>query len=133
MSRLAPAIRLRRRALDAIAFRLAAGQAEVQALAGEASELEQRRTAERHLSAVAPLACDAWFAQGARRLGALHDAHAEAQCGLADLREEAVQARARLRLLEDAAAEALRAENRRRLGKAEAALDDRIAAGWSRR
>jgi hypothetical protein len=133
MSRLAPAIRLRRRALDAIALRLAARQAEVHALAGEASTLAQRRTAERHFAAAAPLACDAWFAEGARRLVALHDARGEAERGLAALRQETVQARARLQLLEDAAAEALRAENRRRLAKADAALDDRIAAGWSRR
>jgi hypothetical protein len=133
MNRLAPAIRLRRRALDAIALRLAAGQAEVQALAGEASMLAQKRTVERHFAAGTPLSCDAWFAEGARRLGRLHEARAEAERGLAALREDAVQARARLQLLEEAAAEARRVENRRRLAKADAALDDRIAAGWKRR
>lgn len=133
MSRLAPAIRLRRRQLDSVALALAAKQAAAFALADEAASLEGQRAAERHLASAAPLSCDAWFARGAARLRALAEAKAVAELKLADLRADVVRARARLQLLEDAAAEAARAERRKRLARADAALDDRIAAGWSRR
>jgi hypothetical protein len=133
MSRLAPAIRLRRRQLDALATKLAGQQAAAHALAAEADELERRRSAERHLTAAAPIACDAWFAHGARRLVALGKVRSTAEQKLADLRRATVEARARLQLLEDAAAEARRAEERRRHAKADAALDDRIASTWGQR
>jgi hypothetical protein len=130
---LATAIRLRRRELDALALTLAAEQAAADALSARAGDLARKRTAERFLSAAAPFPCDAWFAEGTRQLSALARARTAADRSLADLRAQAVQARARLQLLEDAAAEKLRAERRRRNAKAEAALDDRIAAAWARR
>lgn len=132
MSSLAPAIRLRRRQLDALALTLAAEQARLVELAGETETLGQRRSAERHLVAVAPVSCDPWFAEDARRLHALGQARAASERRLADLRQETVQARARLQLLEDAAVEAERADRRRQLAKADAALDDRIASAWAR-
>lgn len=132
MSRLAPAIRLLRRQLDALALRLAAEQARLLELASAVDTLARRRTAERHFVATAPVPCDAWFAHGARRLDALAHARAATEEKLACLREEAVQARARLQLLEDAAAEAKRTERRRQLAKADAVLDDRIASAWRR-
>ncbi len=130
MTGLAAAIRLRKRQLDTLAMRLAAKQAAVNALASEREDLIRRRAAERHLAAAAPLPCDPWFTRGAHRLLALAAAEADAEQALSSLRQEAVQARARLQLLEDAAADASRAAERRREAKAEAALDDRIAAAW---
>ncbi|UUR06897.1 hypothetical protein [Sphingomonas glaciei] len=132
MTGLAAAIRLRRRQLDVLAMTLAAEQATLHALANDAQRLERQSVAERHLASVAPLASDAWFTHGARRLTALADARTRSERTLADLREQVVQVRARLQLLDDAAAEARRAADRRREAKAAAALDDRIAAGWSR-
>ncbi|NJC04441.1 hypothetical protein GGQ97_000234 [Sphingomonas kaistensis] len=133
MSGLAAAIRLRRRQLDALAMTLAAEQAAGQALARETRDLERHRAAERQLVSAAPFSCDPWFDHGARRLEAIADARARSDRALADLRDQAVQARARLQLLEDAADAAASALRRRRDAKAAAALDDRIAAGWSRR
>jgi hypothetical protein len=133
MTGLAAAIRLRKRQLDALAMRLAAEQTTVQALRTRSEALTRQRTAERHLAAAAPLSCDPWFAEGARQHSRLAQARASAEHALAALRHEAVQARARLQLLEDAAADAARDADRRRDAKAEAALDDRIAAAWVRR
>lgn len=133
MTGLAAAIRLRRRQLDALAMALSTEQAAAHDLAVQAQELSRQRTAERHLAAAAVLSCDAWFSDGARRLSALARARGEAEQKLADLRSQAVQARARLQLLEDAAAEAQRGVRRRREAKAGAALDDRIAAAWAAR
>ena len=93
----------------------------------------QQRQGERHLTAAAPLSCDAWFATSARELAALAEARSASEQALAVLRNDAVQVRARLQLLEDAAAERTRASRRRVDAKADAALDDRIAAAWGRR
>lgn len=133
MTGLAAAIRLRKRQLDALAMRLAGEQAVVNALLQQRDDLTRARAAERRLAAAVPLPCDPWFANGARRLTALGKGQAAAEQQLDALRQEAVQARARLQLLEDAAAEAARAADRRREAKAAAALDDRIAAAWVRR
>ena len=133
MTGLAAAIRLRKRQLDALAMRLAGEQAAVNALMHQREDLTRARAAERHLAAAVPLPCDPWFMHGARRLIALGKAQAAAEQQLAALRQEAVQTRARLQLLEDAAADAARAADRRREVKAATALDDRIAAAWVRR
>ncbi|GAA4001002.1 hypothetical protein [Sphingomonas humi] len=132
MSRLAPALRLRRRQLDALAVKLAAEQAAIHALAEEAHGLSQRRTVERYFAAAAPAASDAWFSHSARRIAGLTQDRAAAELRLAELRHQAVQARARLQLLEDADLDARRAERSRRLARADAALDDRTAAAWPR-
>lgn len=133
MSGLATAIRLRRRELDRIALKLATEQARGHSLADRADRLVEQRQGERHLTAAAPLSCDAWFAASARELTALAHARAASEQALAVLRNDAVQVRARLQLLEDAAAEKTKARRRRLDAKADAALDDRIAASWARR
>lgn len=133
MSGLATAIRLRRRELDRIALELATEQARGQSFADRAEGLAQQRQCERHLTAAAPLSCDAWFATSARELAALAEARSASEQALAVLRNDAVQVRARLQLLEDAAAEKSRASRRRVYARADAALDDRIAAAWGRR
>lgn len=133
MSGLGSAIRLRRRALDALALRLAGEQAAARLLEAEADELHQRRTAERLQNAAAcPAAADAWFAQASHRLLGLADAKRAADHRLEALRHEAVQTRASLQLLEEAEAELRRADRCRRLAKAQAALDDRTASLWCR-
>lgn len=133
MSGLITAIRLRRRELDRLALALATEQANDHALGEQADRLGERRVSERHLTAIALLSCDAWFAASARELTALAEARAKSRQVLKMLRNEAVQVRARLQLLEDAAAEQAKAKRRRSDAKADAALDDRIAATWHRR
>lgn len=132
MSGLITAIRLRRRELDRLALALANEQAKGYSLAG-ADRLVEQRQGERHLKAAAPFSCDAWFAASALELTALAHARAASEQALAVLRNDAVQVRARLQLLEDAAAEKTKARRRRLDAKADAALDDRIAASWGRR
>lgn len=133
MKSLAPAIRHRRRQLDALAVKLAAEQAEAAALAEQRAGLLVARAAERQQVALVTLAADAWFDQAARRLQGLAAASTAADTRLAELRRETVEARARLQLLEDAASAAAQAARRKAEAKAAAALDDRIAAAWSRR
>nr|WP_314445722.1 hypothetical protein [uncultured Sphingomonas sp.] len=133
MTGLASAIRLRRRQLDTLAATLAAEQAALHALAGQADQLVRQREAERQLAAIVAFPCDPWFAEGKRQLSSLDEAHAAGAARLAQLRAEAVQCQARLQLLEDAAAEAKRAKGRRQEARAAAALDERIAAVWCRR
>ena len=133
MSRLAPAIRLRRRQLDTLALKLAAEQAAATGLGQERDRLAANRAAERHHAALLPLAADRWFAAAGSRLAALSAARAEAEARLQALRHDTVEARARLQLLEDAAMAADKADRRKALRRAEVALDDRTAAGWSRR
>ncbi|WP_300973716.1 hypothetical protein [Sphingomonas sp. LHG3406-1] len=133
MSRLAPAIRHRRRLLDALALRISAEEREQRALGEAAESLTELRRAERHLAAAVPLAADAWFADSARRLEALGAARKAGSDRLAALRRETAEARGRLQLLEDAAAVARKAERRAAERRAQAALDDSTAAAWSKR
>lgn len=133
MKSLAPAIRLRRRQLDALALKLAAEQAEAVTIEQQRAALLVARAEERQQAALVPLAADAWFDNAARRLVNLAAAGSAANARLAALRRETVEARARLQLLEDAAASAALAARRKTEAKAAAALDDRIAASRTRR
>ncbi|GAA4033914.1 hypothetical protein GCM10022281_12390 [Sphingomonas rosea] len=132
MSRLGPAIRHRKRMLDQVAMEIAAEQARDGALLTKGETLTARRACERLRAAVTPVPSDAWFENTRRRLGALAAARAESASRLAELRHVAVEQRARLRLLEDAAAAAHAADRRRRERTIAAQLDDRTASLWHR-
>lgn len=132
MSRLAPALRIRRRQLDGLRLAIGAEQARAAMLATESTDLSARRTAERLRAASSEVPSDAWFLTSARRLADLGHLQAESERRLAALRQSATDARARLSLLEQADEAAQAAERRVRDKARQAALDDRTAAMWNR-
>ena len=133
MSRLGPALRVRRRQLDTIAQAIAAERTAGELLLAAARQLAGQRGAERRLAVGAPCSAEPWFAAARSRLYALHIDKARSDERLARLRASAIEARARLSLLEAANAAAREADRRTRDKAAQAALDDRTAARWSRR
>lgn len=132
MSRLAPAIRLRRRELDALALSIAAEQQRLDALQRQSCDLADQRSSERLLAPATPCATDAWFGTTARQLQVLAGAQMQANERLAALRLDALHCRARLQLLEEAQASTRKAEARRARQRVQTALDDRTAALWGR-
>jgi chromosome segregation ATPase len=132
MSRLAPALRIRRRQLDQLRLMIGSEQARASALASAAADLSDQRTRERVLASQAEVAADPWFAASRQRLALLGRSEAESQARLATLRQAATDARARLSSLEEADAAARAADRRVRDKAAQAALDDRAAAAWCR-
>ena len=128
MSRLAPALRMRRRELDALALAIGAEQHRAALLAGAASALDAQRPAERAFTSSAPIAADAWFAAVASRLADLAVEGSASDRRLAALRTAAGDARARLSLLEEADAVAAAAVRRALDRKAQGQLDDCSAA-----
>lgn len=133
MSRLAPAIRHRRRALDRLALSIAAEIRADAALADEAKTLDRQRQDERSLATPCPNVAEAWFGAARRRLGSIADERAERSRRLGALRAETLALRARLRLFEEAEAEQRRAEQRAGERRRQAALDELTAARWARR
>jgi hypothetical protein len=75
---------------------------------------------------------DQWFAVTSQRLHAFDQEANASEQRLAGLRTATIEARARLRLLEEAEADSRRLAMRLRDKKAQDALDDRTAAGWGR-
>ncbi len=130
MSRLAPALRHCRRQLDDLRLAIAAERRQVEATEQAAADLWARQRIERHQASSFVPSSDQWFAVTSQRLQALiQEAHASEQ-RLAGLRTATIDARARLRLLEEADFEARRLAMRLRERKAQEALDDRTAARW---
>ncbi len=128
MSRLAPALRMRRRELDALALAIGAEQQRAALLAEAATTLAAQRSAERSLGGSAALSADAWFTAAARRLAELATEGSVSEQRLAALRSAAGDARARLSLLEDADAAAAAAHRRDADRKTQGQLDDSSAA-----
>lgn len=130
MSRLGPALRVRRRELDRLALAIASERQRGAAAAELAQRLVAQREEERRCPVNPTWAADAWFAQSLQDLQTLRVAEAESERRLAGLRRSAAAARARLNLLEEAHEASRAAERRLRDKAAQAALDDRSAAGW---
>lgn len=132
MSRLAPAIRIRRRALDRLRFAIGAELQQAVALGDAASGLASRRHSERIAALSATVPSDPWFAAAARRMAMLEQARIASAARLSTLRHEVGEAQGRLRLLEQAAENAAATERRKREKAAQARLDDFCAGRRSR-
>lgn len=133
MSRLAPALRIRGRQLDALRLAIASEQQRTLDLSRAADDLSSQRLEERRRAFSSPLTSDAWFAASARSLEQLSDEQGASAAKLAILRDETRNARARLSLLEEAERSARAAATRALEGRTQAMLDDRTAACWARR
>lgn len=133
MKGLAAAIGIRRRQLDRLRLAIAGQQQLLAGLTAAAANLRQAREAERRTATLAAVSADAWFALASTRLAGLAGAAERTAADLDELCRTALDARARLTLLEDAEVNARAAERRRRERQVQAALDDRTACLWSRR
>jgi hypothetical protein len=126
-------LRIRRRQIDALRLAIGAEQDRASELAAEVARVRAARDAERRLAASGEVPADAWFAASSRHLRDLAGVRAQIEQRLVTLRQAAREASARLSLLEQADAAAQAVERRASDKAAQAALDDRTAASWSRR
>lgn len=133
MSRLAPALRIRRRELDLLRLAIATEQRSLSDVNAAAAALAERQKDERRLATTLACSSDDWFAEASRRLHSLGEEGRASLQRLARLRAATVEAQARLSLLEEAERVARRVADRAREQKAQDRLDDRTAASWGDR
>lgn len=133
MSRLAPAIRHRRRLVDALARTVADTARALADREVEVAALTNRRADERRAAPDCPVAADAWFTASRRRLGQIaSEKHALAE-RLAGERAAVRAQAARLQRLEEIDAAARRAQRLLAERRAEAEIADLVAARSRRR
>ena len=133
MKGLVVAAGIRRRQLERLRLALAERQQQLSTLQTASADEHAARERERRLARHASLPADAWFEKSARQLAGLAEQSRAVEAELASLSGAALDARARLSLLEEAEAAARLAARRQRDRQLEAMLDDRTAALWSQR